>query len=217
MKLAQPAAQQVRQRTPIAVGRPFCVGPITRSANWLAECLVLTASSGSDQDEGLPKAPAPRTPLPAHLNGAPQAGAVGPASPTGRFTEAPAAAHIPPTTQREFPKSRPQAGAMLISPIFASYPERTALAALCFGAISKRPTALGEVRHCDPACHDHAGYRGGKRRFTDVPLMTAVLVTACSESASSTSSICSMVWTTRRARNGSSPVILSHSTNSGRS
>lgn len=60
-------------------------------------------------------------------------------------------------------------------------------------------------------------YRGGRRRLTDVPLMTAVLVTACSERASRTSSICSIVWTTRRARKGSSPVILSHSTNSGRS
>ncbi len=60
-------------------------------------------------------------------------------------------------------------------------------------------------------------YRGGSRFLTDVPLITAVLVTACSERASSTSSISSIDRTTRRARNGSSPVILSHSINSGRS
>lgn len=37
--------------------------------------------------------------------------------PAGRYAEAPAAALVPPLAWREFPKSRPAAGAMLISPI----------------------------------------------------------------------------------------------------
>ncbi|KWV48686.1 hypothetical protein AS026_11980 [Rhizobium altiplani] len=45
-------------------------------------------------------------------------GAVDPASPSGHFVEAPAAALFPLLARREFPKSRPAAGAMLISPIF---------------------------------------------------------------------------------------------------
>jgi hypothetical protein len=65
--------------------------------------------------------------------------------------------------------------------------------------------ALSDIRH-----------KRGKRRLTDVPLMTAVLVTACCERTSRASSICSIVWTTRRAKNAPSPVILLRSTNSGR-
>lgn len=44
-------------------------------------------------------------------------GAVGPASPSGLYVEAPAAALFPPFARREFPKSRPSGAAMLISPI----------------------------------------------------------------------------------------------------
>jgi hypothetical protein len=44
-------------------------------------------------------------------------GAVGPASPSGLYVEAPAAALFPPSARREFPKSRPSGAAMLISPI----------------------------------------------------------------------------------------------------
>ncbi len=45
------------------------------------------------------------------LGGVRDAGAVGPASPSGHYVEAPAAALLPALARREFPKSRPLGGA----------------------------------------------------------------------------------------------------------
>jgi len=50
-------------------------------------------------------------------NGAQRAGAVDPASPSSHDVEAPAAALVPLFARREFPKSRPAAGGMLIFPM----------------------------------------------------------------------------------------------------
>ncbi len=83
------------------------------------ECLVLTASSGSDQDEGRPEAPPLELPCPPVKTERRKRAQSVPPPLAGRFAEAPAAALLPPATPREFPKSRPKAGAMLISPIFA--------------------------------------------------------------------------------------------------
>jgi hypothetical protein len=55
-------------------------------------------------------------------SGAQGAGAVGPAFPSGHDVEAPAAALVPLLARREFPKSRPAAGAMLISPMLFIFP-----------------------------------------------------------------------------------------------
>lgn len=49
------------------------------------------------------------------------AGAVGPASPSAHDIEAPAAALVPLLARREFPESRPAAGAMLISPMLSIF------------------------------------------------------------------------------------------------
>ncbi len=66
---------------------------------------------------GAPCAPPLGAPRPPMKNGAQGAGAVDPASPSGHYVEAPAAALLPLLARREFPKSRPTAGAMLISPM----------------------------------------------------------------------------------------------------
>ncbi len=63
-------------------------------------------------------------------------GAVGPASPSGHYVEAPAAALSPALARREFPKSHPRVAAMLISPILFM--------------ILNRPCSL----HCAPARSD---------------------------------------------------------------
>ncbi len=113
---------------------------------------------------GAPRSPAPRTPLPARQNGAPRAGAVGPASPAGRFAEAPAAALLPPATQRECPKSRPEAGAMLISPIFAFF------------------TGSGRAR-----CAAHRRVRFGAECARTLPLSGVPTTTVVTEAASAVS------------------------------
>ena len=72
------------------------------------DCLARAASSGAGRVRGVsPRRLTPRnTPPMSHENGTQGAEAVGPASPSGHYVEAPAAALIPLIGRREFPKSR---------------------------------------------------------------------------------------------------------------
>ncbi len=76
---------------------------------------------------GAPGAPPLETPRRPVKNGAQATGAVDPSSPSGRYAEAPAAARLPALARREFPKSRPPAGPMLILRYSSLFPKYAAL------------------------------------------------------------------------------------------
>lgn len=80
-------------------------------------------------------------------SGTQRAGAVDPASPMGHYVDAPAAALVPLFACREFPKSRPAAGAMLISPMLFIISGARVLVSRRAGAIKRDESARCAVRN----------------------------------------------------------------------
>jgi len=105
-------------------------------------CRIERRAPGARGAPGAPPLEAPRPPV---KNGVQGAGAVGPASPSGRNAEVPAAAPVPHLARREFPKSRPPAGAMLISPILFILSECAAVVPLGLSVIDKAKSARSAV------------------------------------------------------------------------
>lgn len=131
MSKARPTRSRSRSQrsSPGVTSRPVALSSVAgsffsneksnvRSPPRPAACLTRAAVQAAwVRGEGCPWRPTPRNAPPAHEKRCARSGAVGPASPSGHHVEAPVAALVLLLARRELPKSRPAAGAMLISPV----------------------------------------------------------------------------------------------------